>query len=228
MEEPLRVLLVLISAYLVGAIPTAYIAGRLARGVDIRRYGSGNVGASNVGRLLGRGYFALVFAFDVAVKGSGPVLLARLLGLGMETQAIAGLLATIGHNWSPYLRFSGGRGLAVTLGALLVLSWKLGALSLGVAVLPGRAFRSIALWSGVALVLLPIWAWLLQEPPALIWYGVATLGITGLKRLLSNPGTGAPGAEWRRKLVARMLFDRDTWQAEGWTDRKPQNPPGEA
>lgn len=215
----------LASAYLVGAVPTAYLAGRFAKDIDIRRYGSGNVGASNAGRHLGRRYFVLVVIFDFAVKGACMALLPRALGLGIEAQAVAGLLAAAGHNWSPYIGFSGGRGLAVTTGALLALSWQMCAVSVALGTVFGKAFHQMGLWSGIAVALLPLWAWVFGEPPAMLWYSLATIAMTALKRLLSNPGTAAPGLTWRQKALPRLLFDRDTWEAGDWVSRAPEDIP---
>lgn len=214
-------LLALASAYFVGGVPTAYVAGRLSRGIDLRQYGSGNVGASNAGQHLGKAYFLLVAAFDALVKGAGVVVLTRTLGLGLEAQAGAGLAAAIGHNWSPYLRFTGGRGLAVIGGGLLVLSWPLVAGGLGIALLGGKGFHNYGLWFGVALLLLPLGAALLGEPAAVLGFTLGGLAVTAVKRLLSNPGTSDPGVSWRRKALPRLLFDRDTWEREEWVQRRP-------
>lgn len=223
--DALAITLALGYAYLVGAVPTAYLVGRWTRGIDLRRYGSGNVGASNAAQHVGKGAFVLVSAFDALVKGCGSVLVARALGQGLELQALAGLLAAIGHNWSPYIGFSGGRGLIVAVGSLLVLSLELAAVSLAVGVLLGRAFRNVALWSGIALLLLPFWAWLFREPPALMWYAAAALAFAVLKRLLSNPGAPAGDRGWREKLLPRLLFDRDTWKPGDWVSRTPHDAP---
>jgi glycerol-3-phosphate acyltransferase PlsY len=223
--DALAIALALVYAYLVGAVPTAYLVGRYVRGVDIRRYGSGNVGAANAGRHLGKGSFILVGAVDMVAKGSGSVLVARAFGLSLEAQAAAGLLAAIGHNWSPYIRFRGGRGLAVTLGVLLPLSWKLWAALLAVALIGGGAFRTMALGFALSLALLPLWAWLFGEPPAIFWYSLALVIVSALKRLLSNPGTSEGNRGWKEKLLPRLLFDRDFWKPGDWVGRTPQDPP---
>ena len=219
----LKVIVVLVSAYLVGGIPTAYLAGLLSRGMDVRRYGSGNVGASNAGEQLGKWYFALVALVDVAVKGVGPVLLTRSLGLGMTWQALAGLLAMIGHNWSPYLGFTGGRGLAAFTGSLLALEWYLAVGVYVVGLAGGRLTRNNALWFSIALLLLPLAAALTGRPSAVVGYCAGVLAITAAKRLLSNPGTAAPGLSWKQTALPRLLFDRDTWEEGNWVRRQPED-----
>lgn len=211
-------------AYLVGAVPTAYVVGRWRRGIDIRRYGSGNVGASNVAHHLGRRWFAAVAAFDLLVKGAGSVLVAGGLGLGPGYQVLAAVLASVGHNWSVYLGLSGGRALSVIIGALAVLSWELLLALLGVVLGGWLVFRSVALWFGIAIALLPAWAFVLGLPAELGWFAVAALGLTALKRVLSNPGTSPPGSRWRDKALPRLLYDRDTPRAGDWATRAPGEP----
>ena len=110
---------VVIGSYLIGSIPSGLIIGKLRR-VDIREYGSGNIGTTNVLRTLGARYGALVLIADV-FKGVIAVLLARyIIGSPMSEMA-AGFAAVAGHDWSLFLKFKGGRGVATSLGALLPL-----------------------------------------------------------------------------------------------------------
>jgi len=117
----------IIISYLVGSIPTAYIFGRALKGVDIRQFGSRNVGATNALRLLGKGWGITVLCLDI-LKGFLPVfLLTNLLGpkvnLATETFCIlVGVSCICGHNWTIFLKFKGGKGVATTLGVLLGFS----------------------------------------------------------------------------------------------------------
>ena len=222
MTDALLVTVALAYGYLVGSIPTAYLVARLKKGIDIRQYGSGNVGASNVARHLGKGYFAPVVAFDVLVKGAASVGLARVLGLALEYQALAALLAVMGHNWSVYLRFSGGRGIAVGVGGLLVLSWKALLALLVIFFLGWIIFRSTALWFGIAFAVLPLGAVVLGEPATVVIFCIALLAVSALKRLLSNPGAAPPGLRWRDMAISRLLYDRDTPGAKDWVWRTPE------
>jgi glycerol-3-phosphate acyltransferase PlsY len=111
--------------YLLGAIPFGLIIGRVARGIDIREYGSHRTGATNALRTLGARAAAFVFVLDVA-KGVAAVLLARTL-FGSDplvewAAAAAGLAAVVGHNWSVFIGFTGGRGVATSTGALGALA----------------------------------------------------------------------------------------------------------
>jgi glycerol-3-phosphate acyltransferase PlsY len=114
-------------AYLIGAIPVGVLAGRLAGGVDLRQFGSRRTGATNTLRTLGWRWAAVVLVLDVA-KGAAAVLLVRAAyvagppGSPEWVAAAAGVASVVGHNWSAFIGFSGGRGVATSAGGLLVLS----------------------------------------------------------------------------------------------------------
>jgi acyl phosphate:glycerol-3-phosphate acyltransferase len=111
----------IVFGYLLGAIPSGLIAGKLLKGIDIRRYGSGGTGATNTLRTLGRWPSAAVFLAD-ALKAALPVLIARaLVGVPAVEVAVA-MAAIVGHNWPAYVGWKGGRGVSSSFGALLVFS----------------------------------------------------------------------------------------------------------
>ena len=111
---------VVIGSYLIGSIPSGLIIGKLRR-VDIREYGSGNIGTTNVLRTLGARYGAIVLIADV-FKGVIAVLIARyIIGSPMSEMA-AGFAAVAGHDWSVFLKFKGGRGVATSLGGILPMA----------------------------------------------------------------------------------------------------------
>lgn len=119
----MSVLLLLILAYLLGSLPIGLIVGKAVRGIDVREHGSGNIGASNVWRLLGPAWGSVVFVLDVG-KGLLPVVLARPLAPAHSWLAVAaGLAAILGHNFSVFLGGKGGKGVATTLGVAFGLSW---------------------------------------------------------------------------------------------------------
>lgn len=112
-------------SYVLGSVPTGAWLAR-ARGVDIRQVGSGNTGATNVARALGPAAGIVTLLFD-ASKGALAVAAGQALGADALTAALCGALAVVGHNYSPFLRFSGGKGVATTLGLLLAIHPLLGA-----------------------------------------------------------------------------------------------------
>lgn len=119
----MNLFIVLIVSYFLGAIPFAYIMTRIITGNDIRKFGSGNVGATNVARMLGLKYGFLVAALDI-LKGILAISIAKVL-IPVETPRyfllIASVMVIVGHNWSIFLKFAGGKGVAATFGVLVCL-----------------------------------------------------------------------------------------------------------
>lgn len=179
-----------IVAYLLGSIPSAYIITRLRTGKDIRKLGGGNVGARNVFREVGPVPAIGVGIFDVA-KGAGAVLIAGWLlgwpklwllswlppelqtpmGLPWELQTpflfvlAAGLAAIAGHIWSLYLKFTGGNGIATTIGVLSILMTRELLFALGVTLLLIVITRNLVLSVNISLLLsVPTFAWFLEKP----------------------------------------------------------------
>jgi acyl phosphate:glycerol-3-phosphate acyltransferase len=112
---------VAVTAYVLGSLPFAWVAARCVSGVDLRRVGSGNVGATNVLRTSPRWAALLVLLLDT-VKGSGAVWMAALAGGGNDVRALAGVVAVVGHVYPVWLRFQGGKGVATAFGAFVVLA----------------------------------------------------------------------------------------------------------
>lgn len=169
----------IIISYLVGSIPTAYIFGRLLKGVDIRDFGSGNVGATNALRVLGRVPAVIVLLLD-ALKGFaavifiGDILTPGINGLSAEAlRIILGLSCICGHNWTVFLRFKGGKGVATTLGVLAGLSLKISGLKfiLGITIFSWLVVffisRIVSLASCCVAVCFPVYVFLFRQSPAL-------------------------------------------------------------
>jgi acyl phosphate:glycerol-3-phosphate acyltransferase len=170
----LAVMLVL--AYLIGATPTSYIAARLGRGIDLREHGSKNLGATNVYRVLGWAYAIPVALIDMA-KGAVPVAILGPWSNGPAWFSVAlGLAAVLGHIFSPYVRFKGGKGVATAAGMFLALAPAAVAISLTLwgATLWFSGYVSVA--SLTAALLFPLWVWLTAPPagrPYTFWAAVA-------------------------------------------------------
>ena len=113
-------ILLTIFAYLVGSIPSGFLLGRLA-GIDVRDAGSGNIGATNVARVLGRGRGLLTLVADMA-KGFVPVFIGQRLGLGDAALALIAIAAFLGHLYPVFLKFQGGKGVATAFGTLIALA----------------------------------------------------------------------------------------------------------
>lgn len=147
-------------AYLIGAVPVGIALGRVLRGVDIRKYGSGSSGATNVHRTLGPIAGALVLLGDIA-KGAVPVLIVGLVTDEAAIRAAAGSAVIIGHMWPVWARFRGGKGVATSIGAVIVLApWAaLIAVAVGLPILAATRIVSLSSMLGavagsVALIVL--------------------------------------------------------------------------
>ena len=164
-------LAVIIVGYLIGAIPTGLIVVRLLSGEDIRRHGSGNIGTVNVLRVAGTGTAVVVLAVDI-LKGMVPVMLAVRMGLPSWTVVAGGLAAIAGHNWSVFLKFQGGKGIATSFGVLLALSWPAAAVAGAVWVVAVAITRYSSLGSLLAMVSVPLSLRWLRQPDAYVSFGI--------------------------------------------------------
>jgi len=164
--------LVILFAFFLGSIPTAYIIGRLVKGIDIRKAGSGNIGAANVYRILGLRSALVVLAVDMG-KGLFAVLLPQALGLAMPVVLLAGAAAVVGHNWSVFLRFQGGRGSATTLGVLVILIPREFLITLAPAAITFFLTRKPVLTIVILFAPLAPLCYLLGEPTILSLYSLA-------------------------------------------------------
>jgi len=153
MSDPVLAIVVLVAAYFVGAIPSGVIVGRLWRGVDIRSYGSGGSGATNVTRTLGSKAGGAVLAMDVG-KGVIVTVIALLAADEAWLLATAGTIAVLGHMFPVYIKFKGGKGVATGLGALFVISPVAGIIAMvGVAIAALTRYVSLGSIMGSSLSL---------------------------------------------------------------------------
>jgi glycerol-3-phosphate acyltransferase PlsY len=206
-------LLVILAGYLISAIPVAYIAGRL-RGIDIRRYGTANVGASNVYQVVAHWAVVPVGVAQIALAMAG-IALAKLLDQDLGVQVAAGVAAIVGAAWSVYLGFSGGRGITASIGFMLFLTPITLAVFTVVSLL-GVVTRNVPLAVGLGIALAPLSA-LIVDGPGRIAVGCLCLAlVVFVKRLLSNPGASLEGLDRRAVMLNRLLFDRDVRDRDEW------------
>jgi glycerol-3-phosphate acyltransferase PlsY len=174
-------------AYLMGSFPSAYVVCRLARGLDIRQVGDGNIGAHNTFCEVSPGAGILVGLLDV-IKGSAAVVLTIQAGLGEWWSLAAGGAAVLGHDFMLFLGFQGGQGMAASIGALLVVLPLQTFIGLWIAVLAWLLLlrtRHRFDWSmAIGLGSIPLLAWVAGEPCEKVWYPVALLPLIGARKLL--------------------------------------------
>jgi len=175
------IILGILISYLIGSIPTGYIFGRALKGIDIRKFGSGNVGATNALRILGKPAGIAVLVLDilkgfVAVFFLGNIIVARITGISdITTRVLLGLSCICGHNWTIFLRFKGGKGMATTLGVLLGLAVKAAGIKVVFALViltwlvVFMSTRIVSLASILSGIALPVYMFLFKQPRILIY-----------------------------------------------------------
>mgnify|MGYP001041146894 CR=1 FL=1 len=219
-------ILLLLAACLLGSVPAAYLAAKWSCGIDIRQYGSGNVGTTNLLGLTSKWIAILVIVFDSG-KGMAVVWAAQLVGLGIAQQVAIGLAVVIGHNWPVFLRFNGGRGLLTVLGLALFLPlinglipWEVVAF-FAIAAIVFFTIHSIPLGTGVGVVSMPLVSWGAGEPPSLTLGFLAMFLIMVIRRLTAPKTSFAASVPPGQLLLNRLLFDRDIRDREAWIHRQP-------
>ena len=184
--------LIVVLSYLIGAIPTAYIAGRLTAGVDIRRIGDDNMGAANAYRELSHKIGVIVFFID-AFKGALVIFLAQLINLPQIIVLLCGVAAVVGHNWPVYLRFRGGRGESTAIGILYVL------VPIPMLIMTVPAFltlilkKNVILASAVLFIPLSLLGWWLHAVRYADSYSISLPCLVGLTHFLRTRKQLLPG-----------------------------------
>jgi len=212
-------------SYAIGSVPVAYLAGRFAGGIDLREYGSGNAGASNVWQSVSK-WLTIPVGLAQIAQGLASVLVARAIDQGDGVLVAAGLAAVVAHNWNPWLGFSGGRGIGVAIGVLLGAS--LPALGVFIVVsLAGVALKANPQAVGLGMGLAPLAAFAAGQSGAIVAGCALLAAILAAKRLTAN---GVPEAQYARPSVwwTRLVYDRDTRDRDAWVRRGLQREEREA
>ena len=206
-SEVLPFVLGLVCAYIIGSFPSGYIIGRLKKGVDIRDVGSRNMGAMNVFYSVGFKEGLLVLALDI-VKGALAVAVARLLGSPILGQLLAGAAAVLGHSYSIFLKFRGGRGGATCIGVLVFLM-PLGApfyLALFLILLGITRFPTLSY--SLAFLSFPFVGWLWYHSVAFVIFSVAILIIPGLRYISRIQEIRSKSGSWSHFFKRKSLKER--------------------
>jgi glycerol-3-phosphate acyltransferase PlsY len=162
-------------AFLAGALPFGYWIGRL-RGVDVTTTGSGNIGATNVSRSLGYGWGVAVLLLDALKVAVPTALILKLTGSHSMAATIA-MIGTLGHIFSPFVGWKGGKGVACLLGGTLVVSPAAAGISVLVFIAVIATTRISSLASMIAVLSLPLSLWLMGAPVALVYYGILAVSL---------------------------------------------------
>ena len=199
------------AAYLLGAIPSGLVIGRCLAGVDLRESGSGNIGATNALRVLGR-WPALAVLFIDFSKAAAAVMIAQIIGAPAYVWAGAAVAGVVGHCWSAYIGFRGGKGAACALGAGIILFWPAGVVGAALAALVTGLTRYASLGSlvgtiGGALTICVAVAWGMLPPGIILVLLVPAVVIYRHRDNLRRLRTGTErklGAPGHRRVPARL------------------------
>ena len=160
----MKVVLIITICYLLGSVPFGYIVGKLFKKIDIREFGSGNIGATNAFRILGPSLASLVAIGDIG-KGIFSVYLVKYLNIDSSLiLAIAGLAVICGHDWSLFLGFKGGKGIATTFGVIFALNSTIAILALIVGGVVLITTRYVSLSSIFAVISIFVFTILFKQP----------------------------------------------------------------
>jgi len=175
------VILYLGLGYIIGSVPFGYLVGK-AKGIDIQKKGSGNIGATNILRILGWKIGLIVFLTDIA-KGALPVLLLLSLGSQVTVSAslplVIGIGTILGHNYTCFLRLKGGKGIATTAGVLIAWAPITLGITLATWLIGLGLFRTVAVASVASAIILPLAMWATKPTPAAIGIAIfiATMAV---------------------------------------------------
>jgi glycerol-3-phosphate acyltransferase PlsY len=206
-NDSVSVIVALAGAYLLGSFPTAYVVGRLRKGIDIRKVGTRNMGAMNVTYTLGMAYGILVLVIDVA-KGVAAIMLARWCGVPFTIELVAGGMAVIGHIFPVFLGFRGGRGGAVCIGVFAsLMPWGV-PIGTGIFLLLLLITRFPTFSYSLALCCFPFVAWLIYDSGTLILFSVIMLLMLLARYVPRIKEMRTTSGSWRRVLLRKRLKDR--------------------
>ncbi|MFY9812898.1 MAG: glycerol-3-phosphate acyltransferase [Dehalococcoidales bacterium] len=223
----IKFILMALGAYLLGSVPAGYLAIKWSQGKDIRKVGTGKVGAANVLNAGGPKWLTIPVAlFDIG-KGALVVFLARYIFVVAPVyQVIIGICAILGHDWSIYLKFkSGGRGVFVTLGVMTLFSWQMGLIALIAPYLFFAPFKQVALGVVCVFVSFPFLAYFFTGPLGVEDKVAVTCGFAGmciiglLARAIGRRTELSKNESMGKVIFYRLLFDRDIADRKLWNSR---------
>jgi glycerol-3-phosphate acyltransferase PlsY len=207
MNDTLAIIIALITAYFLGSIPTAYIAGKLKSGIDIRQVGSRNMGAMNSIYNLGIVYGMIVMAVDIG-KGTLAAAVAYWLGTPVLVQMLAGATAVLGHNFPVWLRFKGGKGGATAIGAcIFFMPWCI-PIGLGTFAIFLAITRVPTISYGLAMLTFPFVGWLIYHRVDYIIFAALIIMVPFISYIPRLVEMRRKGGSWKRVFSRKSVKDR--------------------
>ncbi len=219
--------LLIFGSYLLGSLPVAYAVGKWLRGIDLRHYGTGQVGTGNLWRMTSSWKVGLPLGIFDFGKGMVMIWAAKVVGLDAAQQLMVGMAAIMGHNWSVFLRFSGGRGIGTAMGVILILPlindvtyWGM-VTFLTITMVGLLIMRSSPLPILVGAASVPVVSWWFHDPLGVTLGFMVMFLIIVTKRLAAPYSDDSVTVTKRQLLLNRLLFDRDIRDRKVWMYRKP-------
>jgi len=218
-------IVLIIIAYLLGSVPLSYLVAKRYQAIDLRRYGTNQVGTGNLWRMTSWRVGILVGIFDLC-KGMAMVWAAQAAGLDLWQQLAVGMAAVIGHNWPVFLRFHGGRGIATTVGVVIILSGISGLTPLcPIVFLIILGFGTLFLHSTplpvlIGVIALPVISSFYDPLPVTLCFIVLLL-IVVVKRMTAQQSVPPASVSRGQLIFNRLFFDRDISDRKVWMYRAP-------
>jgi len=206
---------VIVISYLAGSIPTAYIAGRLTRGIDIRKVGGGNMGALNTAREINPVAGLVVLLVDIA-KGAGAILAAKYLDVSAIWVYAAGIIVIAGHCWPVFLKFKGGKGAATAIGVFLALAPIEFACCIPLMAAVILFTSNVTLGIAAGMLFFPLFLWIFGQPAEMFIFAGVVAVFLGL-RYLPTAKRGLRKAGSARDFIIEKNF-------KPWQSRKKNRP----
>jgi glycerol-3-phosphate acyltransferase PlsY len=213
MSQPLAIIIAFVAAYLLGSFPSAYIMGRLRKGIDIRTVGSRNMGAMNSIYNIGFIYGVIVLALDLG-KGAAAVALAHWLGRNFTVswwiyiEMAVGAVSVLGHNFPVWLKFKGGKGGATVIGVVLYFipwGWPIG---FGIFLVLLALTRVPTISYGLAMLSFPFIAWLIYHNGRYIMFSALLILVPFIRYIPRLAEMRQKGGSWKRVFARKSIKDR--------------------
>jgi glycerol-3-phosphate acyltransferase PlsY len=216
-------IILIVIGYLLGSIPLSYLAGK-ARGINLKKQGTHQVGAGNLWRLASRRLGLFVGIWDF-VKGIIMVVVAHSLNLDAGQQLVIGLAVIVGHNWPVFLRFHGGRGIATLFGLAIILPiidyislWP-SFIAIVFVLIMLLIYHSTPLPVLISAASLPLTSWFFHAQVSVVMAYLAIFLVIVVKRLIAQPAPEKLEISRWRLYTNRLLYDRDIADRHAWVHR---------
>ena len=213
MSQPLAIIISLVAAYFLGSFPSAYLMGRMRKGIDIRTVGSRNMGAMNSIYNIGFIYGVIVLVFDIG-KGAAAVALAHWLGRSIDVswwiyiEMAAGVVSVLGHKFPVWLKFNGGKGGATVIGVILYFipwGWPIG---FGIFLVLLALTRVPTISYGLAMISFPFIAWLIYHNGRYVIFSALLMLVPFISYIPRLAEMRKKGGSWKRVFARKSIKDR--------------------